>query len=153
MKNASQAFCRMPLSLNLSDSFSRLNWVMNLGRRPQRYGAIFIHHTKSMYYLQSLPMLMLTLITLLKYFLHYGVILLLPSSFFHTVLFKREALICRPYLKWKWSCPVMSDSLRPHGHQAPPSTGFSRQEYWSGLSFSSPENLPNPGIKPRSPAL
>ena len=31
--------------------------------------------------------------------------------------------------------------------------GFSRQEYWSGLPFPSPEDLPNPGIKPRSPAL
>ena len=31
--------------------------------------------------------------------------------------------------------------------------GFSRQEYWSGLTFPSPRNLPNPGIKPRPPAL
>ena len=31
--------------------------------------------------------------------------------------------------------------------------GFSRQEYWSGLPFPSPGNLPNPGIEPRSPAL
>ena len=29
---------------------------------------------------------------------------------------------------------------------------FSRQEYWSGLPFPSPEDLPNPGIKPTSPA-
>ena len=38
-------------------------------------------------------------------------------------------------------------------YQAPPSMGFSRQEYWSGLPFPSPGDLPNPGIKPRSPAL
>ena len=38
-------------------------------------------------------------------------------------------------------------------HQAPLSMGFSRQEYWSGSSFPSPGNLPNPGIEPRSPAL
>ena len=31
--------------------------------------------------------------------------------------------------------------------------GFSRQEYWSGLPFPSPGDLPNPGIKPGSPAL
>ena len=31
--------------------------------------------------------------------------------------------------------------------------GFSRQEYWSGLLFLSPGDLPNPGIKPGSPAL
>ena len=38
-------------------------------------------------------------------------------------------------------------------HQAPLSMGFSRQEYWSGLPFPSPGDLPNPGIEPRSPAL
>jgi len=31
--------------------------------------------------------------------------------------------------------------------------GFSRQEYWSGLPFPSPWDLPDPGIEPRSPAL
>ena len=38
-------------------------------------------------------------------------------------------------------------------HQAPPSMGFSRQEYWSGLPFPSPGDLPDPGIEPRSPTL
>ena len=38
-------------------------------------------------------------------------------------------------------------------HQAPPSMEFSRQEYWSGLPFPSPEDLPDPGIEPGSPAL
>ena len=38
-------------------------------------------------------------------------------------------------------------------YQAPRSMGFSRQEYWSGLPFPSPGDLPNPGIEPRSPAL
>ena len=38
-------------------------------------------------------------------------------------------------------------------HQAPPSMGFPRQEYWSGLPFPSPGDIPNPGIEPRSPAL
>ena len=38
-------------------------------------------------------------------------------------------------------------------HQAPLSMGFSRQEYWSELPFPSPGDLPDPGIKPRSPAL
>ena len=38
-------------------------------------------------------------------------------------------------------------------YYAPPSMGFSRQEYWSGLPFPSPEDLPDPGIKPGSPAL
>ena len=35
----------------------------------------------------------------------------------------------------------------------PPSMGFSRQEYGSGLPFPSPGDLPDPGIEPRSPAL
>ena len=38
-------------------------------------------------------------------------------------------------------------------HQAPPSMGFSRREYWSGLPFPFPGDLPNPGIEPRSPAF
>ena len=37
--------------------------------------------------------------------------------------------------------------------QAPPSKGFARQEYWSAMPFPSPGDLPNPGIKPKSPAL
>ena len=36
-------------------------------------------------------------------------------------------------------------------HQTPLSMGFSRQDYWSGLPFPSPGDLPNPGIEPASP--
>ena len=38
-------------------------------------------------------------------------------------------------------------------HQVPLSMEFSRQEYWSGLPFPSPADLPDPGIEPVSPAL
>ena len=38
-------------------------------------------------------------------------------------------------------------------YQVPPSMGFSRQEYWSGLPFSSPGDLPDPGVEPGSPAF
>ena len=38
-------------------------------------------------------------------------------------------------------------------YHAPRSMGFSRQEYWNGLPFPSPEDLPDPGIKPGSSAL
>ena len=38
-------------------------------------------------------------------------------------------------------------------HQASLSIGFSRQEYWSGLPFPSPGDLPDPAIEPVSPAL
>ena len=54
----------------------------------------------------------------------------------------------------------MKEKMLVHGmtswivaHQAPLSIGFSRQEYWSGLPFPSPGDLPDPGIEPRSPAL
>ena len=38
-------------------------------------------------------------------------------------------------------------------YEAPPSMEFSWQEYWSGLPFPSPGDLPHPGIEPLSPAL
>ena len=38
-------------------------------------------------------------------------------------------------------------------YQAPLSMGFSRQEYWNGLPFPFPEDLPKAGIEPGSPAL
>ena len=53
-------------------------------------------------------------------------------------------------------CSVVSDSfvtLWTVAQQVPPSMGFSRQEYWSGLPFPSPGDLPNPGIEGRSSAL
>ena len=36
-------------------------------------------------------------------------------------------------------------------YQVPPSMGFSKQEYWNGLPFPSPGDLPDPGIEPGSP--
>ena len=50
---------------------------------------------------------------------------------------------------------VVSDSATPRtvAHQAPLPMGFSRQEYWSGLPFTSPGDLPNSGIEPGSSAL
>ena len=55
------------------------------------------------------------------------------------------------------SYAVVSDSLRPQGQQvacqALLSTEFFRQEYWSGLPFPSPGDLPHQGIEPEHPAL
>ena len=50
---------------------------------------------------------------------------------------------------------VVSDSATAWtaAHQTPLSVGFSRQEYWSKLPFSSPGDLLDPGFKPRSHAL
>ena len=65
-----------------------------------------------------------------------------------------EALL----IPWKWSevkvkslsCVRLFSTLWIGAYQAPPSMGFSRQEYWSGLPFPSPGDLPDPGIKPGS---
>ena len=46
-----------------------------------------------------------------------------------------------------WKIPWTEEPGRPQ------SMGLPRQEYWSGLPFPSPGDLPNPGIEPRSPAL
>ena len=47
-------------------------------------------------------------------------------------------------------CPTPCEPMDSSLHQAPPSMGFSRQEYCSGLPFPSLGNLPKPGIEPRS---
>ena len=41
-------------------------------------------------------------------------------------------------------------TLWTEAHHTPPSMGFSRQEYWSGLPFPSPGDLPEPGMEPKS---
>ena len=55
------------------------------------------------------------------------------------------------------NCCLVSKSsltlLQPRGLQAPLSMGFPRQEYWSGLPFPPPGDLPHPGVEPTSPAL
>ena len=73
-------------------------------------------------------------------------------------------------ISWWWACFLIHISkkrkkskLLSHvrlfatawtvAYQASPSMGFSRGEYWSGFPFPSPGHLPDPGIKPRSPAL
>ena len=50
------------------------------------------------------------------------------------------------------SCPTLAIPWTV-ACQGPLSLGFSRQEYWNGLPIPSPGDHPNPGIKPRSPAL
>ena len=64
------------------------------------------------------------------------------------------AIIIKMKVKVKSLSPVrLYATPRTAAYQAPPSMRFSRQEYWSGLPFPSPGNLPNPGNEPRSPAL
>ena len=52
-----------------------------------------------------------------------------------------------------FSCVQLFVTPRTVAYQAPLSMGFSRQEYWSGLPFPSPGDLPDPGIEPGSPAF
>ena len=52
-----------------------------------------------------------------------------------------------------FSCVWHFATLWTVAHQAPMTMEFSRQEYWSGLPWPPPGNLPNPAIKPASPAL
>ena len=59
---------------------------------------------------------------------------------------------------WWWSevaqsCPTLCPTPWTAAHQVPLSMEFSRQEYWNGLLFPSPGDIPDPGIKPGSPAL
>ena len=56
---------------------------------------------------------------------------------------------------WIWVCAVCLVALAPWAiaHQAPLSMEFSRQEYWIGLPFPPPRDLPDPRIEPASPAL
>ena len=62
---------------------------------------------------------------------------------YFVILIKKEVAQSFPTLMTPWTA----------AHQAPLSMGFSRQEYWNGVTFPSPWDLPKPGIEPRSPAL
>ena len=50
-----------------------------------------------------------------------------------------------------FSCVQLFATLWTVAHQAPLSVKFSRQEYWNGLSYPPPGDLPNPGMEPKSP--
>ena len=55
-----------------------------------------------------------------------------------------------------FSCPTLCDPMDYIAHQAPLSKGFSRQKYWSRMSWPSLGDLSNPGVEPtclKSPAL
>ena len=62
-----------------------------------------------------------------------------------------KMVVVNPSCEVAQSCPTLCDPM-DCSPPAPPSMEFSRQEYWSGLPFPSPGDLPNPGIKPTSPA-
>ena len=78
-------------------------------------------------------------------------------ALFISVIEDDTTAVLQKGMKWEEGevaqlCPTLCDPM-DCAHQAPPSMGFSRQEYWSGSPFPSPGDLPNPGIKHGSPAL
>ena len=78
-----------------------------------------------------------------------------PSTILFPFQFDSESGL-RPLILPLFSRSIVSDSLATPwtvACQSLVSMGFSRQEHWSGLPFSSPGNLPDPGIEPGSPEL
>ena len=68
----------------------------------------------------------------------------------------RKLLLVRSHARLLQSCPSLGDLIENIACQAPLFMRFPRQEYWSGLPFPLPGDLPDPGIKPTSlmsPAL
>ena len=83
---------------------------------------------------------------------------LLRRNFKKRIFLKLSIYLIRLFEDWKVKVKSLSRVwifVTPWtvAHQAPPSMEFSRQEYWSGLPFPSPGDLPNTGMEPRSPAL
>ena len=79
-------------------------------------------------------------------------------NFFKKCIFREKNLQCHSEVKKvkvrSLSRVRLFETPWTVAHQVPPSMGFSRQQYWSGLPLPSPGiSSPNPGIKPRSPAL
>ena len=65
---------------------------------------------------------------------------------------KVEKGLRKPWKHYSLRCVWLFATPRTVTRQSSLSMGFSRQEYWSGLLFPSPGDLPDPGIEPRSPA-
>ena len=88
----------------------------------------------------------------------YCIIICLANFLFIVIL--NSLYIFKTHFFQRWKIKVKSLSLVwlfatawNVAHQAALSMEFSRQEYWSELPFPSPEDLPNPGVEPRSPTL
>ena len=74
-------------------------------------------------------------------------------------IFKLLKIVCKGFTLWMQYVfvfkslqlyPILCDPMDYIVHQAPQSMGISRQEYWSGLLFHPPEDLPKPGFEHRS---
>ena len=119
----------------------------------------------------QLPSPSLPMLSNLKVYLYELHLLVHQSTYWNSMNFTHVFAHCLNWGKWsfresRWynlqsrkcesvSCSVVSDPLQPRGlaHRVPLSMEFFRQEYWIGLSFLSPGDLPHSGIKPMSHAL
>ena len=85
---------------------------------------------------------------------------MLGNNIDRDVIYTRYYVRCVIFIIFFSVSPCVSCSVIPLfatpwtiAHQGPLSMKFFGLEYWSGLPFPSPEDLPDPGMKPRSPAL
>ena len=78
------------------------------------------------------------------------VVVILLETWDQYAIKKSQLGFCRKITK---SCPTLCDPMDCIAHQGPLSMGFSRQEYWSGVPFPPPGDLPDIGIESASPAL
>ena len=78
-------------------------------------------------------------------------LLFLKINFIRVQLIYNVVLVSALCVLSHFGCVQLLLTPRTVAHQAPLSMDFSRQEYWSGLPFSPPGNLPDPGIKPTMP--
>ena len=125
---------------------SILAWKVLWMEQPGRLQSMVV--TKSRTRLRDFTFTLSVLITLL-------LVILSCCIFYNTRLniFK----YCSKIQKLLWEVKITLSCLFATpgtiGHKASLSTGFPRQEYWRGWPFPSPEDLPDPGVKPRFPAL
>ena len=76
-----------------------------------------------------------------------------PFMYLFSIFNSLQGKITGACLLSRFSHVRLFETLWTVAHQAPLSMEFSKHEYWSGLPFPPPEDLPDPGIKPTSPAL
>ena len=115
--------CQVPLSM-------RLSWQEYWNGLPFPPPGIFLAQGSNM---------SLCISSMGRWILYHHVNWEAPMPYWSEV----KSLSCVPLFATPWTV----------AYHVPPSMWFSRQEYWSGLPFPSPEDLPYPGIKPGSPAL
>ena len=136
----------------------------NMDLRTSIYGVAWGNKTRSWFLAASLTRRLLLLNGTVCFFarsLKFGLWewyskIDLMWSIFYMYIGTPQKIFAQGPISVQFSCSVMSNSSAISwtiAHQAHLSMVFPRQEYWSGLPFPYPGDLPNPGIEPTSPAL